>query len=204
MSVRKQKKAATRQRLEEAAIQIFHEKGLHGCRVSDIVGRAGVAQGTFYNHFESKEAVFNHIADSYLDHYRRLFLEYSEILFAGDDLPAIIETMRAFLRQLLLSCRENIAVAQLVFGEGAGTAGPFYEKSQIVIGHFVSLIEAVLVRARDRGLIFMEDPEMSAAMIFGLFQRCMFYFLLTKEEFDVDKFERGLADFLLNGLNIRK
>ena len=63
MSVREKKKAETRHLLMTSAVQVFHEKGIYGTRVSDIVSRAGVAQGTFYNHFQSKEAMFKAIAD---------------------------------------------------------------------------------------------------------------------------------------------
>jgi len=204
MSVRKEKKAETRQMLMTAAIQVFHEKGIHAARISDIVARAGVAQGTFYYHFASKQAVFNQIADDYLDHYSRLFRDYTTAIFDHDDTDAMLRSIRDFLRQLLLSCRDNIAIARLVFGEGAGSAGPYQEKCQAIIGHFIALIRDVLDQAAARQWITMQDTEMTAAMIFGLFQRCMFYYLLTKNEFDLDRFEQGMTDFLINGVGLRE
>jgi AcrR family transcriptional regulator len=44
----------TRQRLIDAATQCFAEYGYTGTRISDIVFRAGVSQGNFYRHFDSK------------------------------------------------------------------------------------------------------------------------------------------------------
>ena len=45
-----------------AAREVFEERGFLDTRVSDIVAAAGVAQGTFYSYFDSKEAVFTEVA----------------------------------------------------------------------------------------------------------------------------------------------
>ncbi len=45
-----------RRLLMRIALEHFAEKGYHATKISDIVGEAGVAQGTFYWHFKSKEA----------------------------------------------------------------------------------------------------------------------------------------------------
>ncbi|NUN13558.1 MAG: TetR/AcrR family transcriptional regulator [Myxococcales bacterium] len=57
---------AIRQQLIDAAISEFAERGLRDTRVSDITDRAGTSKGTFYLHFESKEQIFEHIADTFL------------------------------------------------------------------------------------------------------------------------------------------
>lgn len=48
----------TRDRLLEAAETEFGERGFHHAAVSGITQRAGVALGTFYTYFESKEEIF--------------------------------------------------------------------------------------------------------------------------------------------------
>jgi AcrR family transcriptional regulator len=49
---------ATRQRILRAAEQCFAENGYAEASVAEIVRRSGVAQGSFYNYFESKAAIF--------------------------------------------------------------------------------------------------------------------------------------------------
>ena len=51
----------------DAALKLFEEQGYHQTKVSDIVREAGVAQGTFYLYFQSKEDLFRSIAGSCLD-----------------------------------------------------------------------------------------------------------------------------------------
>ena len=46
-----------RDRLLEAGVQVIGKLGFNGCSVQDITEAAGVPKGSFYNHFESKEAL---------------------------------------------------------------------------------------------------------------------------------------------------
>ena len=48
----------TRQKILDAAEAEFGEKGFHDGSISGITQRAGVALGTFYTYFESKEEIF--------------------------------------------------------------------------------------------------------------------------------------------------
>ncbi|OXM16332.1 TetR family transcriptional regulator [Paenibacillus herberti] len=48
----------------QAAIEIISEKGLYNTSISDIVKKAGVAQGTFYLYFRSKNALIPAIAQN--------------------------------------------------------------------------------------------------------------------------------------------
>lgn len=58
---------ATRAKLLDAAEIEFGEKGFHEGSISGITHRAGVALGTFYTYFESKEEIFNALV-AYMSH----------------------------------------------------------------------------------------------------------------------------------------
>ena len=55
---RQERKAANRAKLLAAARKVFAEKGLGAATARDIVRETDLATGTFYNYFDSKEAVF--------------------------------------------------------------------------------------------------------------------------------------------------
>jgi AcrR family transcriptional regulator len=57
----------TRDKLLEAAEIEFGEKGFHAAGISGITVRAGVALGTFYTYFESKEEIFEALV-SFMNH----------------------------------------------------------------------------------------------------------------------------------------
>ncbi len=48
----------TRQAIEEAAYALFLENGYHGTAMRQIADRAGLALGSIYNHFASKDDIF--------------------------------------------------------------------------------------------------------------------------------------------------
>ncbi|MGL5069338.1 MAG: TetR/AcrR family transcriptional regulator [Sarcina sp.] len=54
---RKEKAELTRKKLFETAIKLINEKGYDNITVSEICKESGVAKGTFYVHFESKEDI---------------------------------------------------------------------------------------------------------------------------------------------------
>jgi len=51
----------TRQKLLDAAEQIFGEKGYYETSIVDITQKAEVAQGTFYKYFTSKKEIFDEL-----------------------------------------------------------------------------------------------------------------------------------------------
>jgi AcrR family transcriptional regulator len=47
----------TRQRLISSGYELFYNYGFHAVGLDQIIRKAGVTKGTFYNHFESKDAL---------------------------------------------------------------------------------------------------------------------------------------------------
>ena len=62
LSRRERKKRATRHSLLEAALRLFSQRGYDATTVKDITNAADVAKGTFFNYFDTKEAVLPAIA----------------------------------------------------------------------------------------------------------------------------------------------
>lgn len=57
-----QRRERTRQRLMDAAAQLFAEVGLEGASVEAICERAGYTRGAFYSNFETKDELFLELA----------------------------------------------------------------------------------------------------------------------------------------------
>ena len=51
--------------IEKAGMKMFTQRGFHACSVQDITDEGGVPKGSFYNHFESKEALAAEIITAY-------------------------------------------------------------------------------------------------------------------------------------------
>src|SRR6266571_4947446 len=51
----------TQQRIIDAALRVFGEKGYHGCSIDRITKVGGCSRVSFYQYFASKEDVFRHL-----------------------------------------------------------------------------------------------------------------------------------------------
>jgi AcrR family transcriptional regulator len=63
-SVREESRAVYRQSIMDAAIRIFGRTGFSATKIADIAVEAGVATGTLYNYFSSKEDIFRSILEA--------------------------------------------------------------------------------------------------------------------------------------------
>ena len=85
-------KPSHREKLLHVGMQVVHERGFGGASVRDIVQAAGVPQGSFTNHFTSKEAFGLEVIDLY-------FANASEMMrrtLRNDDLPPL-QRLRAYI-----------------------------------------------------------------------------------------------------------
>ena len=70
-STRAERQREQRKReLLDVALRVFGQRGYHQTRIADIIDAAGVARGTFYLYFESKNAIFHALLDDLLSKVR--------------------------------------------------------------------------------------------------------------------------------------
>ena len=91
---------ATRQRILRAAEQCFGEHGYAEASVAEIVRRSGVAQGSFYNYFESKAAIFAELIRSLGRQMPDATREGAERAKGGSRVEAEVEGTKGFLSWL--------------------------------------------------------------------------------------------------------
>jgi AcrR family transcriptional regulator len=76
---REQSKAATRERLLDAARTVFAASGFHGASVDEIAATAGFSTGALYSNFDGKEDLFLALMEREIDEHAR---EISEAVAA--------------------------------------------------------------------------------------------------------------------------
>jgi len=74
------KREKTRARLIDAAVQVIGDKGVEAAAIQEIAAVAGVANGTFYNYFPTKEAILEAAAvDIGVGYCERISASYAHI-----------------------------------------------------------------------------------------------------------------------------
>ena len=88
-----------REKIVNAALERFHALGFSACGIQEIVDKAGVPKGSFYNYFKAKELLATEVLEIYAKGSRR------EIL-ADRTVPPIVPAPRlALALPIGLSCR---------------------------------------------------------------------------------------------------
>ncbi|CAN5426250.1 TetR/AcrR family transcriptional regulator [soil metagenome] len=86
-------KVSNREKILDAGLKLVHERGYGAAGVRDIVQAAGVPQGSFTNHFASKEAFGLEILEMYFANSRSVI----DATLRNDARPAL-ERLRAYLK----------------------------------------------------------------------------------------------------------
>ena len=92
------RKRETREKLLRAAFHLIAERGLDGVAVNEMTEAADVGFGSFYNHFESKEAIHAAVLGAVLDD----FGDALEKLTADLEDPA--EIIAVCVRNVMSNC----------------------------------------------------------------------------------------------------
>ena len=78
MATRKEKAAQTRQQIIDAALKMMRTKPIADVKVEDITEKAGVAKGTFYVHFKSKDDLLRQFEMDSMQYLLRYSVEHNE------------------------------------------------------------------------------------------------------------------------------
>ena len=152
---------ANRQRLLEAADQMFREHGVD-VGVAEIAAAAGVGRGTLFRNFASKDALIAAV----------LAERIGEVLATGADLlendPDDADVAFRFVEELMARQEENRALLQALTEETLHVA-PELERTHTAM---MALLEALLERGKGVGAI---RPEATATDLMMLIKGLCMY-----------------------------
>lgn len=75
----------TRERIIEAALALFSQRGYGGVSVREIARAVGLRESSLYNHFASKRAIFDAIVDTCFQRAQEYFQDHALPFRQGDD-----------------------------------------------------------------------------------------------------------------------
>jgi AcrR family transcriptional regulator len=188
-----------KQAIVEAATECFAKRGYHDTSISDIIDRAGIARGTFYLYFKSKQDVFRFILDGFIKH---IGDQIKTIKLVGKVSPA--DQMRANVERLVDAILGEPAPAKIVLNEAVGLNPEIDDKLRSFYGKLISMIEKSIAKGIALKLVRPIDPRLAACIVMGAFKEVM----IQKTVFQQSRFSKkvivdGLIDALIGGLGGR-
>jgi AcrR family transcriptional regulator len=170
-----------RQRLLEAALDLFAERGFHDTSVDQVVSAARTSKSAFYAYFESKEDCF------------RVLLEQEggaliQAVLAGSGAARghharLREGIVVFVR----TCFARHRVARLLLVEGVGLSEPIEGVRGRLHAEFAGLVEAEVRRGQEDGEFAGADPAIYGRAVVGAVNETIGWSLETGAAADPDR-----------------
>jgi len=183
----------TRRRILKAAEETFGRLGFHGAGIVDITRAAGIAQGTFYFHFSSKEEALRELVRQ-LGRDLRLYVA-ERVAGSKDRLEAEQRGLLAFLhfvrenQSLYRILQEALFVDESIYRE-------YYQT-------FAAAYERLLRQAQSKGEIAAGDNQVRAWALMGIGHFLGMRYALWDQDAPFEQVVAAAADLIRNGMQKR-
>ncbi|HHI96824.1 MAG TPA: TetR/AcrR family transcriptional regulator [Thermodesulfatator atlanticus] len=184
------------EKILQAAIKVFAQKGFFNARISEIAKEAGVADGTIYLYFRSKYDLLVAIFER----------EFSRIVQRMKEELATLPDARAKLeRYALLHLRlveENRYLAELFQIELRQSYKFMKDRHFRKFAEYVNLISRIVREGQAEGL-FRKDvkPGIFKRAFFGaLDEMSRFWILSPRKKYRINTAAKQIASFFLEGI----
>ena len=185
----------TKNLIFESAIKIFSESGYRGSTMDDIATNAGLAKGTLYYHFASKEEIFNFIVEEGLKILQNQVIEIQDINIGP------VEKLIKICRIQLTFLYGYTNFFKVVMSQLWGNENRQNELRQ-KLRKYISEIEINIKGAMENGQIEKGDTELIAFQFFGSLCSSAIYESIHIEKINLEDIINSTITFTLKGLGI--
>lgn len=190
---RERAKLERRERLYEAALSLFREQEYDATTVDQIAKAAGMAKGTFFNYFATKDAILRYLGAREIGRLGRVALS------SNHGRSSAISKLKGLLSSLGANLESDRALVGLIFRRGvsvpdllAGDAG----------GFSLQPIASLLIRQAQRtGEVNPRlDPDAIAAALDALYLQQLVRWCESPDTYPLSERLTGSLDLLLLGI----
>jgi TetR/AcrR family fatty acid metabolism transcriptional regulator len=199
------KAADKRERILAAAERIFARHGFFAARVSEIAKEAGVADGTIYLYFKSKDDLLISLFEHRM---RQVNALLSQAI--ADRPPG--EQLRAFIQAYLQLVADAPATVEVLTIELRQSSKFMKEYDNPEFAAFLRMLGGIITDGQARGDLDGEIPgHIAARMIFGILDELALAWVLAKQpvkstrpkKFDIVRAADWVVALVTNGLDKR-
>jgi len=154
----------TRERLMQAALASFAERGYDATGVAEICQRAGVSKGAFYYHFASKQALFLALLDQWL-----AALEREMTRLAAPSAPAAqsLQAMVGLLQQVFRDASGRLLM-YLEFWRQAARDETIWQATVAPFQRYHALLAGMIEQGIAEGSLRPCDPQEAARALVSM------------------------------------
>lgn len=184
-----------REAILRAAIKVFARNGYFNSKVSDIAGEAGIADGTVYLYFKSKEEVLHSVFDRAME----------EFISEGKQEIAEIEDVKEKLRLIArlhlrkLSADRDAAIVFQV--ELRGSTKFMEEFSASGFAQYLDIIRQTIVEGQEQG-VFRKDlsATVCSKIFYGALDEMVTNWILSKKDYALEPMADTVLEIFFGGV----
>ena len=185
-----------RQNILDAAVAVFADKGFHRSRVSDIAGQAGVADGTIYLYFKSKDDLLITIFEERMEQLLR------QARTAVDDVSDPMEKLCAFAQFHMGMVEENRSLSSVLQVELRLSNKFMKEYHPQRLREYLDIVGEIVREGQTKGLIRKDcNPIVVRRAFFGALDEIAMQWTLTPHpRYRLVDTAREVSEIFIKGL----
>ena len=151
----------TKERILEAALEMFSQNGYAGTNIRELSASLGLVKSGVYKHYESKEAIWNALLDEMIAY-------YGEHFGSAERLPPVPDSPEGLVEMTMGMVNFTVHDERIVMTRKVLTLEQFRDvrARELATKHFLTgltdMFTHVFTGMMDKGLLRRDDPAMLA------------------------------------------
>ena len=175
MSQRLSKSSSRKDEIIKIATRLFSEKSYHDVKMDEIAEELGIAKGTIYLYFKSKEQLYLKILEDSHESIESIL----EKEIANND-PSPVKLRKA-LSIIFSFYRRNLDVLKILSRDETHLIKEHFEFTELWRKRRLKLYEKILDKGIKEGSFSIQNTTLTALIIFGLVRSVMFFYTTEKD-----------------------
>ena len=188
---------STRERILEAAIRVFSDRGYHDTRMDDIVEASNTSKGSIYFHFKSKQDIFLGLIDTFTSLLEDRVAQIMDSDSHGADQLGNINTA------VISLFNQYRGLAKIVLIQAVGLGEVFEQRRRVVNDRFCSMIQTRLDRSVREGKLAPLNTAIISRLWVGAMNELVIHWIFTPE-FNIEEKLPDINGFFKNSINYKE
>lgn len=183
----------TKRKIFETSMQLFAQKGYDATSIEEITATVGVAKGTLYYHFSSKEEIFNFLVEEGMKLLR------NSIEIKTEKLDNSLDKIRAVILIQIKILVKYEAFVTILLSQIWGKEPRNVNCRTQLLG-CIEVVEKIIKDGIEKGELVKGNPEVIATQIFSLTCSSLIYKLKNNEPIDIQELYNEFNKTIVEGL----
>jgi len=184
------------QKILQAAIKVFSEKGFYNSRVSEIAKEANVADGTIYLYFKNKDDI---LISLFEEEFAKVVRNMRTELAREKD---ALQKIKRFAITHLSIVSHHPHLAEVMGVEVRQSTKFMKEYVNQPFIEYLNIIRSVVIEGQEKGLLRKDlTPGVMKRALFGALDEMARYWVLsTKKKHSIDEAALQISDIFIRGM----